>query len=329
MPTGGLYTNYDPVGAASISAGAAITVAGLQLAFQREALKEQKAAIEANIEFADAATARYRRSVDEKTQDLEDFSNRNNNAALRYLQDQITSTKNFLQPGEDGRSMFDAVLEAQKEIAEFNKRNAIDPQTEANLREGMAMDSRLYAGDSADFQKFFADTITSNLANTEGAAVGTFANISQRNLYEFRERARQGALQVGDFFHTIGRVDPGLTFSGAESLANFEYKRAGDLANATTLSYLRRNDYRATTVEAQLAAERYQIEAGLAARGALTEIAGTGPLLAAQTFGSLGSNLLNIYGQYNQQRMMGAYMQQATQNSAASGAAFGTTGTPG
>lgn len=84
--------------------------------------------------------------------------------------------------------------------------------TEKDLRDSQAINTGLAALDSSNFQNRFNSIIKSNLldlkANTVGDPVGTFANLSAQNLYNFSNQGLSNSLAINDFFAKNGTVDP-------------------------------------------------------------------------------------------------------------------------
>ena len=101
---------------------------------------------------------------------------------------------------------------------------------EKALRDAQTLNTNIAALNSSDFEGKFSDIVKSSMfglkADTLGDPLGTFSNLSARNLYDFSQQGLSSALAINDFFSREGTVDPISPLQTAFDLRNIAEREA-------------------------------------------------------------------------------------------------------
>lgn len=129
------------------------------------------------------------------------------NKSVSYI-DAIPEIKDLMPDAEAlSREDFDFRTGIKRENLAF-----ILGDNEKSLRDAQTINTDLAALDSANLQNRFGQIVRSQMfdlkASTVGDPLGTFANLSARNLYDFSQQGLSSALAINDFFAKNGTVDP-------------------------------------------------------------------------------------------------------------------------
>lgn len=224
------------------------------------------------------------------------------NKSVSYI-DAIPEIKDLMPDAEAlSREDFDFRTGIKRENLAF-----ILGDNEKSLRDAQTINTDLAALDSANLQNRFGQIVRSQMfdlkASTVGDPLGTFANLSARNLYDFSQQGLSSALAINDFFAKNGTVDP---ISPLQT--SFDLRQVAEKEAALRIDNER---YRATTIA--------NINSGLT--GALGNALGASSRSSTMGIGIEQDYLSNLFGLSNTSLVN----QQNQQNQILS--AIGTLGT--
>ncbi len=144
----------------------------------------------------------------------------------KYI-DAIPEVKQLMDDAQMlSRQDFDFRTGIKRENLDF----ILGDNTEA-LRDAQTLNTNIAALNSADFEGRFSDIVKSSMfglkADTLGDPLGTFSNLSARNLYDFSQQGLSNALAINDFFSKEGTVDPISPLQTAFDLRTVAEREAG------------------------------------------------------------------------------------------------------
>jgi hypothetical protein len=212
---------------------------------------------------------------------------------------------------------FDFMTEKKRENLDF-----ITGGTEDELRSAQSMNASLAALDESAFtspvQKILRSNISGIKASVVGEPIGTFANLSARNLRDMSNEGLSNTLRINDFFSKEGTVDPISPYVVSGDLLKIEFDKADRRINNEEFRASSTINLMGSALGAAqnlLGAENNAAQAGYQGSVNLAQsqgqLAGASQYANANMFNTIATGLGQAYGMHQSQQTM-ALQEKAT-----------------